>query len=113
MIRRPPRSTLFPYTTLFRSRTFDHTFLRRPGGAGEGAVADILRGVQGAGLGGVRRSGQGGQGCVAASGGVVHVVDLGVAAAAGSGGVGGVGGVGEAGGSAAGGSGGAGERQAT
>src|SRR2546422_11741716 len=29
MIRRPPRSTLFPYTTLFRSR---HTALRlRPG----------------------------------------------------------------------------------
>src|SRR5215216_7733059 len=27
MIRRPPRSTLFPYTTLFRSRTSD----RRPG----------------------------------------------------------------------------------
>src|SRR5258705_10824334 len=24
MIRRPPRSTLFPYTTLFRSRTFRH-----------------------------------------------------------------------------------------
>src|SRR2546426_6783253 len=23
MIRRPPRSTLFPYTTLFRSRTLD------------------------------------------------------------------------------------------
>src|SRR5689334_23773894 len=23
MIRRPPRSTLFPYTTLFRSRSFD------------------------------------------------------------------------------------------
>src|SRR3712207_6990879 len=23
MIRRPPRSTLFPYTTLFRSREFD------------------------------------------------------------------------------------------
>src|SRR2546426_6275194 len=23
MIRRPPRSTLFPYTTLFRSRRFD------------------------------------------------------------------------------------------
>src|SRR2546422_6736269 len=23
MIRRPPRSTLFPYTTLFRSRTFN------------------------------------------------------------------------------------------
>src|SRR3712207_7210682 len=27
MIRRPPRSTLFPYTTLFRSRT---TRVRRP-----------------------------------------------------------------------------------
>src|SRR3989454_7340341 len=25
MIRRPPRSTLFPYTTLFRSGQFDHT----------------------------------------------------------------------------------------
>src|SRR5256885_17219625 len=24
MIRRPPRSTLFPYTTLFRSETFDY-----------------------------------------------------------------------------------------
>src|SRR3712207_9396851 len=24
MIRRPPRSTLFPYTTLFRSRDLDH-----------------------------------------------------------------------------------------
>src|SRR5438477_5786362 len=25
MIRRPPRSTLFPYTTLFRSVVLDHT----------------------------------------------------------------------------------------
>src|SRR3989475_10675743 len=25
MIRRPPRSTLFPYTTLFRSLTLQHT----------------------------------------------------------------------------------------
>src|SRR3712207_7521620 len=33
MIRRPPRSTLFPYTTLFRSRT-----LRLPHGA---AVASL------------------------------------------------------------------------
>src|SRR2546426_5086049 len=32
MIRRPPRSTLFPYTTLFRS----HTALPHPGGAGAG-----------------------------------------------------------------------------
>src|SRR2546422_7113568 len=29
MIRRPPRSTLFPYTTLFRSRSADAT-TRRP-----------------------------------------------------------------------------------
>src|SRR5947208_5162886 len=32
MIRRPPRSTLFPYTTLFRSR------VRRAAGAAGGAV---------------------------------------------------------------------------
>src|SRR2546430_10875279 len=32
MIRRPPRSTLFPYTTLFRSRThYDIQSHRRPG----------------------------------------------------------------------------------
>src|SRR5215216_7659720 len=35
MIRRPPRSTLFPYTTLFRSRLavrpIDRTGLRGPG----------------------------------------------------------------------------------
>src|SRR3712207_8715398 len=39
MIRRPPRSTLFPYTTLFRSR-------RRPGGElvrGRGALAGLGR----------------------------------------------------------------------
>src|SRR3712207_1092339 len=28
MIRRPPRSTLFPYTTLFRSQEEAHGFLR-------------------------------------------------------------------------------------
>src|SRR5690349_23895638 len=41
MIRRPPRSTLFPYTTLFRSRTYqqnmeirnDHEFGRFEGSA--------------------------------------------------------------------------------
>src|SRR5260370_24455379 len=27
MIRRPPRSTLFPYTTLFRSKQFANVFL--------------------------------------------------------------------------------------
>src|SRR5690349_22382360 len=29
MIRRPPRSTLFPYTTLFRSRRRDRVEIRR------------------------------------------------------------------------------------
>src|SRR2546425_2065641 len=37
MIRRPPRSTLFPYTTLFRS---DHPDGRDYGRAGRGAVRD-------------------------------------------------------------------------
>src|SRR2546426_1959732 len=36
MIRRPPRSTLFPYTTLFRSR-------RRSGGRGHGRRAAAAR----------------------------------------------------------------------
>src|SRR2546427_7653552 len=50
MIRRPPRSTLFPYTTLFRSRLFARLrALLRPGGrlvaqcGGEGNI-DGLRG---------------------------------------------------------------------
>src|SRR3712207_7093246 len=30
MIRRPPRSTLFPYTTLFRSETGPYRFTRNP-----------------------------------------------------------------------------------
>src|SRR3712207_7599393 len=37
MIRRPPRSTLFPYTTLFRSG--DHR-VEEPGGAGEDAEGE-------------------------------------------------------------------------
>src|SRR3712207_8937866 len=37
MIRRPPRSTLFPYTTLFRSDRIDHRRLLRP------AVGDHVR----------------------------------------------------------------------
>src|SRR2546430_13675562 len=42
MIRRPPRSTLFPYTTLFRSRTGARTGAGRrgsPPGGGAGARA--------------------------------------------------------------------------
>src|SRR2546427_4446207 len=61
MIRRPPRSTLFPYTTLFRSRAAgravahgggrrparDHGAARLPGGAGgrRGGVCGRRRGV--------------------------------------------------------------------
>src|SRR5258708_38467006 len=41
MIRRPPRSTLFPYTTLFRS-SFPHG-----GGNGRGICAQRLVGPQG------------------------------------------------------------------
>src|SRR5437762_11120677 len=33
MIRRPPRSTLFPYTTLFRSASLQKTYANRPVGA--------------------------------------------------------------------------------
>src|SRR5205807_8278707 len=41
MIRRPPRSTLFPYTTLFRSHHARAALVRRPasGGRGEGGRA--------------------------------------------------------------------------
>src|SRR3712207_7453079 len=38
MIRRPPRSTLFPYTTLFRSRLAE-----RPAGAGHLGAARLGR----------------------------------------------------------------------
>src|SRR2546428_2872682 len=51
MIRRPPRSTLFPYTTLFRSvRSREQPDLSRgPGAAHEPVVRDLLaaRGVRG------------------------------------------------------------------
>src|SRR3712207_8599839 len=38
MIRRPPRSTLFPYTTLFRSERVDLPRARRPGAVAGRAV---------------------------------------------------------------------------
>src|SRR5256885_13256803 len=41
MIRRPPRSTLFPYTTLFRSRAFCR---QRPGGHPNPAGRPLRRG---------------------------------------------------------------------
>src|SRR5256885_12271419 len=39
MIRRPPRSTLFPYTTLFRSHLAFHGCAAPPGRAGRHAPA--------------------------------------------------------------------------
>src|SRR3712207_7061610 len=43
MIRRPPRSTLFPYTTLFRSEVHDHEVcqLRYPGLRVERRLEDV------------------------------------------------------------------------
>src|SRR3989475_3600323 len=47
MIRRPPRSTLFPYTTLFRSETIDRLYrLARPGGRCPRALALLRRAKQ-------------------------------------------------------------------
>src|SRR5438132_2861505 len=47
MIRRPPRSTLFPYTTLFRSEAGDEQTLQlaglEPGGESRGGLAVGLR----------------------------------------------------------------------
>jgi len=46
MIRRPPRSTLFPYTTLFRSSPFAHFKASYPpGGAFAPGPALLLLGV--------------------------------------------------------------------
>src|SRR3712207_7924768 len=50
MIRRPPRSTLFPYTTLFRSARGRDGVRRRPRG-GRHRVAGLLRQLA---LGGAR-----------------------------------------------------------
>src|SRR2546429_611913 len=58
MIRRPPRSTLFPYTTLFRSGVGAAVFLDR----------ELDGGDRGAGVGGGA-----GEGAVPAGGGVVGV----------------------------------------
>src|SRR2546430_16965776 len=64
MIRRPPRSTLFPYTTLFRSRRWNahfvlkgyHSIVASPdgqvfvstagnAGLGKGGTGDVLTGI--------------------------------------------------------------------
>src|SRR5687768_18257741 len=57
MIRRPPRSTLFPYTTLFRS----HAGARRARPVRRGPRAALLlgrAGVDRSAVGAVRRAGQ-------------------------------------------------------
>src|SRR3712207_8629442 len=41
MIRRPPRSTLFPYTTLFRSGVQDRRVLDRARRGGVATVGDV------------------------------------------------------------------------
>src|SRR2546426_8570121 len=59
MIRRPPRSTLFPYTTLFRSRIAERRgsrtrpsgAVRAPGGRGGEWRVDRLPAAAGAGRG--------------------------------------------------------------
>src|SRR2546421_8038119 len=48
MIRRPPRSTLFPYTTLFRSRARParrHGLARRNGGAAHRSARAVAGGA--------------------------------------------------------------------
>src|SRR3712207_7180942 len=58
MIRRPPRSTLFPYTTLFRSRSAQGGAQRRCAGR---TRPDAPRPAQSAGFdGGAYRSARGG-----------------------------------------------------
>src|SRR2546425_5254582 len=49
MIRRPPRSTLFPYTTLFRSHSLDPGRRDPPGGVPHGAERHPLVGEPGRG----------------------------------------------------------------
>src|SRR3712207_6914680 len=46
MIRRPPRSTLFPYTTLFRSaEQGEHWLVLGPSGSGKTTLLHILAGI--------------------------------------------------------------------
>src|SRR3712207_9111440 len=55
MIRRPPRSTLFPYTTLFRSKCVAQTNRAKASGLGGEAREPLLLSVR------TRRAGPGGQ----------------------------------------------------
>src|SRR3712207_7893515 len=64
MIRRPPRSTLFPYTTLFRSRRDRRRAHRVPAGGGPARprLLGVARGAAGRDRRAPRRSGPGVQG---------------------------------------------------
>src|SRR3989441_1597047 len=66
MIRRPPRSTLFPYTTLFRSQRGSVEHALRVGGDGlseQARLRGTQRGISGAGRTGCGAfSGTGGHG---------------------------------------------------
>src|SRR5256885_12473852 len=55
MIRRPPRSTLFPYTTLFRSALANKTRRRLPHARDEGAARRRRRRAGGEHARGIRR----------------------------------------------------------
>src|SRR3712207_7768268 len=57
MIRRPPRSTLFPYTTLFRSALVDAEWTAPRGDEGAGQRPGSA-GPARCGAGGARRQGQ-------------------------------------------------------
>src|SRR3712207_6949756 len=56
MIRRPPRSTLFPYTTLFRSHGARAAARARPGPAGPVRQRRLLRDLPGGPRGQDRKS---------------------------------------------------------
>src|SRR5258708_9072958 len=75
MIRRPPRSTLFPYTTLFRSSFFRSCcslFPKRCNELRRGDAARVLAGRQAEGFGGRQQQGGIGSGLSAVSGGALR-----------------------------------------
>src|SRR3712207_7952400 len=54
MIRRPPRSTLFPYTTLFRSAAGQHLVREEREAAGQAVGPELARVADRGGAGAVR-----------------------------------------------------------
>src|SRR5256885_5340422 len=71
MIRRPPRSTLFPYTTLFRSRDAQH-FLGRGDALAHQALAIVAHQAHARGQRGVADLGLAGLAMDLRADGVVH-----------------------------------------